>query len=140
MERRDFIKNACILCGAIGAGISLGSLSSCAAYPVYETTAEKDKIIVPLSLFTDSNLQIIRAKAFDYDIALYKETGIKYIAFLLRCTHAANPLKYSGKEFICTLHGSKFDNEGNAIEGPAVRALKRFETIVSNGNITILIG
>jgi Rieske Fe-S protein len=139
MERREFIKSACTLCAALSTGLLFGTLSSCAPYPVYETSIDKSKIIVPLSLFAKTNIQIIRAKKLGYDVALQKETDGSFSALLLRCTHAANPLKYTGNEFVCSLHGSTFSPEGKVIEGPATRSLRKMETIVSSDHITILI-
>ena len=139
MERREFIKTTCSLCMALSSGLLLGALSSCAPYPVYETSLERDKIIIPILLFNKSKVQIIRVKNLDYDIALCKENGDEYTAVLLRCTHASTPLKYTGGEFVCPLHGSTFDSEGKVIEGPATRSLKKMDTIVSKEDITILI-
>ena len=139
MERREFIKTTCYLCTAISSGLLLETLSSCASYQVYDAVIEQNKIIVPISLFNKSNVQIIRAKELDYDIALCKENDGKYNAVLLRCTHASTPLKYTGAEFVCPLHGSTFDSEGKVIEGPAARSLKKMNTTISNNNITILV-
>ena len=107
--------------------------------PGIRSDYRKKKIIVPTSLFVKSNLQIVRVKNLDYDIALHKVNDGGYNAFLLRCTHASTPLKYAGDEFVCPLHGSTFNFEGKVTEGPATRSLKRMETIISNANITILI-
>jgi len=139
MERREFIKSACTLCAALSTGLLFETLSSCAPYQVYETIIDKSKIIVPLSLFAKTNIQIIRAKNLGYDVALHKEDDGIYSALLLRCTHAANPLKYTGNEFVCSLHGSTFNSEGKVLEGPATHSLRKMETIVSSDHITILI-
>jgi Rieske Fe-S protein len=139
MERREFIKTTCYLCAALSSELILGTLSSCVSYQVYDAAIEQNKIIIPLSLFTKSNVQIIRAKELDYDIALRKENDGQYTAVLLRCTHASTPLKYTGEKFVCPIHGSTFNPEGKLLEGPATRSLKKMNTIISSNSITILI-
>src|SRR6185503_19183128 len=119
MERRTFIKTGCTLCMAMSAGLMLNVISSCAPSIVFKTTISENKIIVPLSLFAQSDLQIVRAKNYDYDIAVRKEGNNSFVALLLRCTHADNPLTNTGNGFSCSLHGSVFDKDGSVKKGPA---------------------
>lgn len=137
MERRDFIRTSCALCAVVGAGLALGSLSSCAPVPVYSTSVSRKKIVVPLSLFAEEAVQIIRAKELDFDIAVRKEDDGKYTALLLRCTHASNSLAYTDGGFICSLHGSMFDKDGSVTRGPAATPLKQLAVQVSEKEITI---
>lgn len=139
MERREFVKATCSLCALFSTGLLLETLSSCVAYPVYDAVMVHSKIKIPASAFAKANLQIIRAKGLSYDVAIHKMDDGSYTALLLRCTHAANPLKYTGKEFVCPLHGSSFDSEGKVTEGPATRSLRKMDVMVSNNKITILI-
>ena len=122
---------------AVGAGVTLGSLTSCASFPVYTTSVRKKEIAVPLSLFVDQNIRIIRAKELGYDIALRKENDGQYTALLLRCTHASNSLTYTGSEFRCPLHGSRFDEEGGVTRGPATTSLSKLATKISDEAIVI---
>ena len=140
MERREFLKKSCSACVAIGAGLMMGSLSSCASVSIYKTVINENKIAVPVSLFASADLQIIRPTDSEYDIALRKELNGNYTALLLRCTHAANQLNSSGNGFYCTLHGSKFDKEGIVTKGPAEHSLKKFTTEIINDSIIIYIG
>ena len=123
---------------AAGAGFFLGALSSCASLPVYETSLNDSKVVVPLSLFAKDNVQIVRPAGFDFDIGLKKEANGSYTALLLRCTHASNALTYTGNSYVCSLHGSAFDKEGNVTHGPAWAALKRLSTQITPDNIIIL--
>lgn len=45
-------------------------------------------------------------------------------AMSLICTHLGCIVQEAGEGFSCPCHGSKFDNEGNVIGGPAPRALR----------------
>jgi len=137
MERRDFIKQSCTVCLAVGAGMAIGSLSSCATVPVYKTVVDANKVIVPVSLFARSNFQIIEPKQLFYNIGLRKERDGTYTALLLRCTHADNQLMASGNGYKCTLHGSTFDKEGRVTQGPAERSLKKYLTEKVSDSIII---
>jgi Rieske Fe-S protein len=127
MERRSFIKTGCSLCMAIGSGLAMSTFSSCAP-SVYKTNISGNKIAVPLALFEQNKLQIIRAENYEYDIAVRKDDNENFVALLMRCTHADNQLTNNGNGFTCSLHGSIFDKDGSVKKGPAERALKNFVT------------
>jgi nitrite reductase/ring-hydroxylating ferredoxin subunit len=137
MDRRNFVKQSCTVCLAVGAGMVIGSLSSCATLPVYKTAANNNKVSVPVSLFAQSDFQIIQPKDFYYNIGLRKEKDGTYTALLLRCTHADNQLVSTGNGFKCNLHGSAFDQEGQVTQGPAERSLKKYQTELISEQIII---
>jgi len=126
------------MCLAIGSGMLVGSLASCAsALPVFKTEIANNQVVVPVSLFTDANFQIIQPKNLFYNIGLKKESDGTYTALLLRCTHADNQLTPAGNGFKCNLHGSAFDSEGRVTNGPAERRLKQYRTEVVAGQVII---
>lgn len=137
MDRRDFVKQSCTLCLAAGAGMVVGSLSSCATLPVYKTTMANNKVTVPVSLFAQSDFQVIQPKDLFYNIGLQKEKDGSYTALLLRCTHADNQLVPTGNGFKCNLHGSAFDKEGQVTQGPAEHSLKKYQTEVISNQVII---
>jgi Rieske Fe-S protein len=137
MERRDFLKTTCSFCVLAGAALATGMLDSCSSLPIYKTAMSDNKIAVPVSLFAQTNLQIIRPKQFEYDIALLKSNDGAYTAILLRCTHADNQLGLTGTGFVCTLHGSRFDKQGAVTKGPAQRPLKKYPAEIVSDNIII---
>jgi Rieske Fe-S protein len=125
------------MCLAVGAGMVIGSLSSCATLPVYKTAPSNNKVSVPVSLFAQSDFQIIQPKDFYYNIGLRKEQDGTYTALLLRCTHADNQLVSTGNGFKCNLHGSAFDKEGQVTQGPAEHSLKKYPTEIISDQIII---
>jgi Rieske Fe-S protein len=139
MERRRFIKSACSLCILIGSGMLAGELTGCASQPTYKTTTQNNTIIVPLSLFAASEIQIIQPEHFVYNIALRKHSNGSFSALVLRCTHADNPLTFAGNTYRCSLHGSTFDVEGDVIRGPAQLSLPVLRTELSGDTILILL-
>jgi Rieske Fe-S protein len=125
------------MCLAIGAGMVVGSLSSCATLPVYKTAVNANKVVVPVSLFAQSNFQLVQPQGMYYNIGLRKESDGTYTALLLRCTHADNQLNSTGNGFKCSLHGSAFDLQGRVTQGPAEKPLKKYTTEIISNNIII---
>jgi Rieske Fe-S protein len=137
MDRRGFVKQSCTMCLAVGAGMAIGSLSSCATLPVYKTTMANNRVSVPVSIFAQSDFQIIQPKDLYYNIGLRKESNGTYTALLLRCTHADNQLTPTGNGFKCNLHGSAFSKEGQVTQGPAEQSLKKYQTEIISDQIII---
>ncbi len=140
MQRRKFIKSTCNICLLGAAGLLATQLPGCsAASPVFKTDVADKKITVPLNLFTQSPLQIVRPKGMFYDIAVQKKEDNTYTALQLVCTHQQTQLNVTGNGYSCPLHGSLFDKDGIARKGPAERPLQHFKTSVSDSNLIIQI-
>jgi len=137
MHRRSFIATTCLACIGAGSGALAGLLSSCAASDVITGELVGGQIRVPLPPPGEAQVHIVRANGFPDTIALVRQPGGGFHALVLRCTHADNPLQQSGGGFSCSLHGSRFDADGNVTRGPARRPLRRLETAVDQGAIVI---
>jgi Rieske Fe-S protein len=138
MERRDFLRTSCNICLLGAAGIVLPQLTGCApGYSVYKTEVVNKRLQVPLSIFGKGPLQLVRPKGWYYDIAVTKKEDNTYQALLLQCTHQDNQLTANGNGYTCSLHGSRFDKNGNVIKGPAELALKQYKTFISNNDLII---
>ncbi len=127
MERREFIRTSCSFCLLAGSTLLAGELASCNPWPIYDTVMTNHTVTVPLSLFAESHIQIVRPKDFAYDIAVQKQSDDQFVALLLQCTHADNPLNFDGSTFNCQVHGSTFDRQGEVTHGPAARSLTRMK-------------
>ena len=128
---------SCSLCVALGLGGLASAISSCSTSSFYTTEAHDNMLTVPLSIFAETDLQIVRPGNIGYDIALHRQPDGKYDALVLRCTHADNPLSYTGSAFSCDVHGSKFDKEGIVLRGPAARPLKKLPVRMEGDHIII---
>jgi len=54
------------------------------------------------------------------------------------CTHQSCEITgYSGQTFVCPCHGSRFDANGQVVQGPATRALPQFQTQFADDVLTI---
>ena len=139
MERRNFIKTTCKLCLLGSAGFLLTQLESCApatGNSLYKTEASNNQLEIPLSLFDKSSLQFISVKGWYFDIAVQKNKN-DYTALLLQCTHQSNQLTTVSDGYSCSLHGSRFDKNGNVTNGPAEAPLKKYKTSVNQTNLII---
>lgn len=113
-------------------------LSSCASVNVYSTSVENNLIQVPLDSFSiEEKMKIIRSKSLANDILLIRTEQQIYKAILMKCTHQDNILVLSNKRLTCNMHGSNFDLNGNALNGPASRPLKQFKVIQEANFINI---
>jgi Rieske Fe-S protein len=123
----------------IGGGMLMSEFTSCSSQPAYKAAIRDNTLTVPLSLFAESDLQIIQPENFGYNIALKKGTDGSFNALVLRCTHADNPLTYAGNDYRCTLHGSRFDIEGEVTRGPAQISLQHLRTKLTGDTISIFL-
>jgi Rieske Fe-S protein len=120
------------------AGFSLTQIIGCATtFPIYKTSIAKGDLNVPLNLFENSPLQIVRPAGWYYDVAVQKNPDNSYTALLLQCTHQENQLTPTGTGYHCSLHGSDFDKQGNVRKGPAEQPLHHFETSVNNDIVSV---
>lgn len=139
MDRRNFIKSSCSFCLLAGAGIAATQLSSCSPknFNIFKTTLNGNQISVPLNVFENSSLQIVRPAGLYYDIAVQKKEDNSYEALVLLCTHQENQLTVTGNGYNCSLHGSQFNKDGKVLKGPASRPLEKFKTSISGNNLII---
>jgi len=140
MERRRFIKTGCAFCLLTAAGVALPSLTATAGTKrkVYKTELNDNKQAeIPLALFAESSLQIVRIKHSYYDIAVHKEEDGSYKAMLMKCTHMDNQLNITDSGFLCSQHGSEYDTKGIVTKGPAETPLFIYETNINETTLFI---
>ncbi len=134
------MKTGCQLCLLTASGVMLPSLMSLAGdkNKVYKTTLnDKKQAELPLELFAETNLQIVRVKRSMYDIAVHKQEDGTYRAMEMKCTHMDNQLQLTGEGFRCSLHGSEFDTKGDVTKGPAETGLAVYETSMDEKTLFI---
>jgi Rieske Fe-S protein len=139
MQRREFIGNSCRACLLGAAGFLVPQWMGCspATFPVYKTPVTSRGLEVPISLFDKSPLQFVRAHGSYFDIAVNRLADGTFQALLLQCTHQENQLTPTGDGYTCSLHGSRFDKNGEVLKGPAEHPLDRYKTRVENNLLII---
>jgi Rieske Fe-S protein len=137
IDRRKFLASGCKACLMAGAGFLISDLIACSPSKVLKLPVSENTVRMPATMFTTEQLHIVRPEGWFYDIAVRKTSAVDYEALLLECTHQQNQLIVSQNRFECTLHGSRFNLEGQVIKGPAERPLKRFVTRLDQGQVVI---
>ena len=133
MERKTF----CKLCLLAAAATVLPALESCTTTKVFKAIPVNNTVAVPLTLFETNSLNYVRLKGIYFDIAVQKKADSTFTALLMRCTHQDNQLTTTGNGFLCSLHGSIFDKEGQVKKGPADQPLLRYKAEVVGENVVI---
>ena len=108
-----------------------------------ETTVK----VVTVRVLESSELELGKTKVVNASDPNGGTTGIVLTrtssgitALLVNCTHQGFPVGRVGAVLECELHGSRFNPEtGAVINGPATRALSRYEASETNGGIYVTI-
>lgn len=126
-SRRKFIADSCRGCLGL-LGLSFIAQSCSTSSNVFKTTATNHVIFVPDTAFNSGLQNVkIRVPEMEFDILLMKEE-VDYKALYLKCTHEPFGLVQTNNKLVCTAHGSSFDMQGNVLQEPASRPLKKFKT------------
>jgi cytochrome b6-f complex iron-sulfur subunit len=124
MDRRYFLQQSCGFCLTMLVGGWLAQeLSACSAGKILQARLVDREVEVDKTLLNDEHFQVVAASGVRYRIAVRRLADGQYLALLLMCTHARNPVTLTGNSFYCPLHGSRFDSQGNVTQGPAQQPL-----------------
>lgn len=138
IERRKFLTSACKACLLAGAGFLISDLTACSPTGnIMKLPIAENSVRIPVSAFATESMRIIRPEGWFYDIAVRKNSADQYEALMLECTHQQNQLLVNPTGFRCTLHGSEFNLDGQVVKGPAEQSLKKFTTLLDQGNVVV---
>jgi menaquinol-cytochrome c reductase iron-sulfur subunit len=152
MDRRKFMT---FTTTAIGALISAGMAIPAIAYiigPALKKTEENWLRLgstnkVELGTPTLFKAKVQRQSGWitsDEQISVYvlTEDGRTFIALSNICTHLGCRVRWIADEeqFYCPCHVGIFDKEGNVVAGPPPRPLDRYQVMVDEEEIQILLG
>ena len=134
MKRRVFLETT----GKAAVLASLGLTFSCEddPQPSLGDGIEIDLSTVPFSDLLEPNSWVLHP---DLNVLLVNVDG-EIRAFTSVCTHSrcSRNWVFGSTEATCTCHGSKFDQEGKVVQGPAGSDLEEFP-VDQSGN-TIIVG
>lgn len=144
MERRLFLKSACITCaGSIGV---IWLLEACAAQKqITNYQYLQNRIIIKRSEFLIMKNEkhilrkfiVLKPDGLEYPLVIYKLTETDYRAMSLKCTHQGCELTPYETTIVCPCHGAEFNNRGTVTAGPADTDLKLFNITYDIDNLYI---
>jgi cytochrome b6-f complex iron-sulfur subunit len=125
--------------GGGGSPTSPGGLGGVSALPTVSGTLSGSTITVTVTgtaLATTGTLALVRTGGGDVLVARTADTS--FVAVSAGCTHQACEITgFSGQNYVCPCHGSRFDTSGRVVNGPAVTPLPQFQTQFNNDVLTI---
>ncbi len=74
---------------------------------------------------------------FDLVIIAHASSGL--VAFSASCTHSCCGLTFTGQDFVCPCHGSRFDLTGTVTVGPASEPLQVIPVCADSCGVEITI-
>ena len=128
ISRRDFIKLSTNALFGLSGLIALGGLLRYLSYlPGPEKPTEFDLGDV---VNYPAGSRTVRS---DIPAVIYNRDG-KIVAHSLICTHLGCTISENGAEFECPCHGSRFDENGAVLAGPAQQPLKNLTVEILEDN------
>ena len=140
MDRRNFLKTTCALCGLGVAGSAL-LLDSCKKNS-NSTSPQGPSVNFTLDLTQSANaaLNAPGGSVASNGVVVANSSG-NFIAVAQSCTHAGCSINYnpSGNNFVCPCHGGTYDTNGNVTGGPPPSPVKKY-AVTRAGNILTIKG
>jgi Rieske Fe-S protein len=156
--RRQFCSRACTAAAAAAIGGTLaGTLQGCggggssstspgvgggaaSALPSVNGTVAGSAVTVNVgtgsALAAPGSAALVRSSRGDFLVA--RTSGTTFSALTAVCTHENCTITgQSGQVFVCPCHGSRFDQGGGVVNGPASRPLRPFGTQLAGDVLTI---
>ncbi len=142
MDRKEFLKLSCGLCGISLIGSSV-LLESCKKTNAVNAAPQGPTVNFTLNLGQPANAALNTAggSVASNGVIVVCTTVTSYYAIAQACTHAGCSISFdkTGNDFVCPCHGATFDTNGNVTSGPANAPLKKY-TVTRNGNILTVAG
>ena len=145
MKRIEFVKKTGAAALLISMGIGLNSCSD-ESDDITPNDDQDDDGTSMISL--DLNSTPYNVLKDEDSWLLIKDSNILVVnvggnlrAFTSVCTHSGcnDSWSYSNSQFICSCHGSRFNNKGEVVQGPAARNLAEYSVSTNNNKLEITI-
>lgn len=135
MERKQFLKTACAMCGVAVAG---NFLTGCEKD---STAAPTVNFTVDLSSSTYATLATVGGAMLINGVFVINKDGANFTAVSSVCTHEGATIHYIdySSGFVCPRHGATFATSGTVTGGPAQSNLKTY-SVTRSGNILTIAG
>lgn len=135
MERSEFLKY-----------MGTGTLMACAGCSLVSCESNDDPspksgvdFTLDLTVAANSALLNVGGSLSKDGIIIAKVSTSEFTAVNIACTHAGTSVTYRStpQDFLCPNHGSVFDKNGAVKNGPATRALGKYNTELTGNNLRV---
>jgi cytochrome b6-f complex iron-sulfur subunit len=136
MDRRNFLKSSCVLCGSAFFG-SMIFLESCQKSAL-GASAGNVNFTLDLTQSANSALNSNGGFVVKNNVIVVNYNG-SFVALSDICTHQGCRVNYNSNvhEFICPCHGGTYNINGNVIAGPPPAPLKKYNVSQKGSILTI---
>jgi cytochrome b6-f complex iron-sulfur subunit len=133
MERSEFLKY-----------MGTGTLLVCAGCNLSSCGSDDDPVpavdfTLDLSLPANSALLAVGGSLSKEGVIVAKVSSAEFTAVSQACTHQGTNVNYRStpQDFLCPNHGSVFDKNGAVKNGPATKALAKYNTELTGNNLRV---
>ena len=148
--RRQFCQQAChaaslaalgvILPGCGGSPTAPTGGGGVPSLPVLNSTISGNAFTLTIDanspLNTVGNAALVQASGRQFLVARTAQDA--FVALTATCTHEACTVTgFSGGNYVCPCHGSRYNTAGAVLSGPAPRSLAQFASAFANGVLTV---
>ena len=121
-------------------GVGLTSASSVPALPRLSATAVTGAVTLTIDsgspLASVGSAALVQSSSGLFLVARTAQDS--FTALTSTCTHQTCTITgYDNQNYVCPCHGSRFDTSGRVTNGPAVRALRSYQTQFAGNVLTI---
>ena len=138
MDRRNFFKTSCVLCGlgVTGSALLLDSCSKQSTSPQGPSV----NFTIDISQASYAALNNIGGIVALNGVIIMNLNN-NYVALAQACTHAGCAVNYNSaaNKMVCPCHGGTFDTAGNVLSGPPSSPLKKY-TVTKLGTVLTVNG
>jgi cytochrome b6-f complex iron-sulfur subunit len=141
MDRKEFLTQMGLTSAAIFAGACLGGCSKDDGGSGGGVTPPPATVDFTINLADAANNALGTAGGYIYQggIIVARTLANQYIAVSQACTHEGTSVEFQGgnDRFFCPNHGSTFSTSGAVTNGPAGRALKKYNTSLTGTSLRV---
>jgi nitrite reductase/ring-hydroxylating ferredoxin subunit len=132
LPRRNFLKLTINTLLSLSGALGLGGLARFFSFQA-DPPPPKEFDLGPAANYPQGSVTVLPQIP-----ATIRHLSKGYFAISMKCTHLGCTVEKPGESFECPCHGSRFDENGKLLRGPATRDLPLLEVEVNkDGNLIV---
>lgn len=139
LARRAFLQRMGRASAGALCGVAVPALASCGGARYATAARTGGALRVEEAAFGPDDAVLVENPLDARPIFLWRAGDGTYVAVSTRCAHRGCQVRRQGPRLACPCHGSEYELDGDLLEGPADRPLRRFPTRVRDGAVVIVL-